>query len=339
MKWDFDHANTQLHMLDCIARYNCENIFTFIRELLGTYTFSRYKSLHMRAGSVFEITYIIFATIDEIISKACDNDLTAVRKIIKENTSLLLNNIDEQNEINQKDIHKFVFIIIWALSPYLSFRLEKQCREQLFRHKCLPTEELYTPILAKIPNIQITANNYVRAVKNQNWGLAKACLSYIKRTSNGNAYNFTKNFIHTNTLINQLDYVPKKDIEVIERFIAELLTNHEAIALLNQKMSTLKALNQPNYGNTPQYSTYLKRNINIGKTLDEIQANLVNAAKNGAAALVDYINSNEGQIYLDFRKERKIQIINTLNRELATNIKPQTFRIALNRKGIKNPTL
>ena len=73
--------------------------------------------------------------------------------------------------------------------------------------------------------------------------------------------------------------------------------------------------------------------------LDEIQANLVNAAKNGAAALVDYINSNEGQIYLDFRKERKIQIINTLNRELATNIKPQTFRIALNRKGIKNPTL
>lgn len=83
------------------------------------------------------------------------------------------------------------------------------------------------------------------------------------------------------------------------------------------------------------YSTYLRRQLGLGKTDDEVQNNLKNAALAGATALARYLTSNEGKIYFDFRGQNKSNIIATLNQELGTSISDKAFCAALNRNGLQ----
>ena len=83
------------------------------------------------------------------------------------------------------------------------------------------------------------------------------------------------------------------------------------------------------------YSTYFIRNLNLGKSDEDIHANLLNAANKGATALAKYFATNEGKLYYNFRQDEASTIIKTLNTELGTNIKTQAFQRALSRHEIK----
>ena len=86
---------------------------------------------------------------------------------------------------------------------------------------------------------------------------------------------------------------------------------------------------------TTNYSTYLRRQLGLGKSDDEVQNNLKNAAQEGATELARYLTSNEGKIYFDFRGQNKSKIISTLNQELGTAISEKAFCAALNRNGLQ----
>ena len=83
------------------------------------------------------------------------------------------------------------------------------------------------------------------------------------------------------------------------------------------------------------YSTYLLRNQQLGKSDDEVQTNLQEAAHNGPTALARYLCSAEAKVYFDFRGETKKQILQTLNQELKTQIKEKAFYTALSRNGLR----
>lgn len=83
---------------------------------------------------------------------------------------------------------------------------------------------------------------------------------------------------------------------------------------------------------TPTFSTYLKRGANPLKSDEEVQQNFVNAARNGATALVEYLLSPEGKLYFDVQNIKPSVFIKTINQECGTNIQLKSYQTARSRK-------
>lgn len=82
----------------------------------------------------------------------------------------------------------------------------------------------------------------------------------------------------------------------------------------------------------PAFSSYLKRGANPLKSDEEVQQNFVNAARNGATALVEYLISPEGKLYFDVQNIKPSLFIKTVNQECGTDIKLKSYQTARNRK-------
>ena len=145
--------------------------------------------------------------------------------------------------------------------------------------------------------------------------------------------------LHPTPSKNNTTMKKKPTVQITNNFyapIGQMISNVEKLEAHFDKDMTMHvqslATEQPTIACS--FSTYLKRGLQLGKTDEQVQTNLLNAAKAGATALARYLTSNEGKIYFDFRGEDKKRIIATLNSELGTQISHKSFCAALARNGL-----
>ena len=145
--------------------------------------------------------------------------------------------------------------------------------------------------------------------------------------------------LHPTPSKNNTTMKKKPTVQITNNFyapIGQMISNVEKLEAHFDKDMTMHvqslATEQPT--TACAFSTYLKRGLQLGKTDEQVQTNLLNAAKAGATALARYLTSNEGKIYFDFRGEDKKRIIATLNSELGTQISHKSFCAALARNGL-----
>lgn len=166
----------------------------------------------------------------------------------------------------------------------------------------------------------------------------------LEQTNDATLNQFTLVYTTTPTQPqNNTSMKKKSSVQITNNFyapIGQMISNVEKLEAHFDKDMTmhidgLNLTEQKTVSSAPTYSTYLRRQLGLGKSDDEVQTNLQNAAQAGATALVRYLTSNEGKIYFDFRGQNKSKIITTLNQELGTSISEKAFCAALNRNGLQ----